>query len=828
MRSYLLASSALVLAASVTVAQAQDARPDQQAAIGAQTVQQQGLGEIIVTAQRRAETLQKAALAVTAVTGDTLITQGVTDASRLNQVAPALFVTNGGGSNTGFFVRGVGNFTNNGYTAPAVAFNIDDVYVGRPSSTIASFLDLNRVEVLKGPQGTLYGRNSTGGAVNVIPNKPKLGVFEGNFAAQYGNYDAYEVTGAINVPVGDAVAVRLAAVKSKRDGYFDDGTGSANDFAMRGQIYAELNDAINVRLSADYSTQKGTGSGTNIDGVYRFTPFSPNATIPNYMFVPAPANVSAPFTGLHTPATLDFIRNEAAAGPLFSPLTGYPYPYRNDKFFNTNAEINVDMGDVNLVVIPAFRRAETDDLFNGPFKAAIQNDLAKQYSLEARLSGKLGVLDYILGAYLFDEKVTGSSAFNQFANTNFNSYTSKIKSKAVFSRLTYHVTDTLRLVGGIRYTDENRLIDGRIDTLVGICRRIPNQCPQVPTIPVALTMAGSLAQLDPSLFPAGSPVGSSAPTAIYPYGPFYNGQPGALLQVLSRTVQGKASDSEITYRLAAEYDLAPNNLLYVSYETGFRAGGFNLAIGRETYAPEYIKAWTIGSKNSFFGNRLQLNVEAFYWKYRDQQLGALGVDSEGRNSFIVSTVGASRIKGVEIDMKGLVTPTTRVRANVQYLDAKYTDFTYNQVDTSQPTDPLNFLMPVTGCAVQQVTTPIRSFDIDCSGKQALLSPKWTLNFGVDQTVELGEVDLTGSFGARYRTSRELGFNFLPTGQSGDDWTLDASLSIEPKSLPVSFLLFVRNFTNEKMRSTYQAGAGNVTSFTLEAPRTYGVRVGYKF
>ncbi|MFY7837099.1 MAG: TonB-dependent receptor plug domain-containing protein, partial [Novosphingobium sp.] len=212
MRSYLLATSALALFTLAPAGHAQDT--------SAQAPQQEGLGEIIVTAQRRAESLQKAAVAVTAVTGDALITQGVTDATRLNQVAPALFVTNGGGSNTGFFVRGVGNFTNNGYTAPAVAFNIDDVYVGRPSSTIASFLDLNRVEVLKGPQGTLYGRNATGGAVNVIPNKPKLGVFEGNVAGQYGNYDAYELTGVINAPLGDRVALRLAAVKSARDGYF--------------------------------------------------------------------------------------------------------------------------------------------------------------------------------------------------------------------------------------------------------------------------------------------------------------------------------------------------------------------------------------------------------------------------------------------------------------------------------------------------------------------------------------------------------------------------------------------------------------------------------
>lgn len=119
-----------------------------------------GLDIITVTAQRREETLQDAAIAINAATGDELAQAGVVDATGLNKIAPALTVSTGGGANAGYFVRGVGNFTNNGYTAPAVAFNVDGVYIGRPSSTIASFLDLSRVEVLKGPQGTLYGRNA--------------------------------------------------------------------------------------------------------------------------------------------------------------------------------------------------------------------------------------------------------------------------------------------------------------------------------------------------------------------------------------------------------------------------------------------------------------------------------------------------------------------------------------------------------------------------------------------------------------------------------------------------------------------------------------------
>lgn len=192
MRRHLLTSSALVLACAAYPAVAQDLQDPQDAV----TVEERqdiggGLNVITVTAQRREETLQDAAIPINAASGEELLLAGVTDATLLNKVAPSLYVVSAGGANAGYFVRGVGNFSNNGYTAPAVAFNVDGVYIGRPSSTVASFLDLNRVEVLKGPQGTLYGRNATGGAINVIPNAPRLGEFGGSASAQYGNHDAY-------------------------------------------------------------------------------------------------------------------------------------------------------------------------------------------------------------------------------------------------------------------------------------------------------------------------------------------------------------------------------------------------------------------------------------------------------------------------------------------------------------------------------------------------------------------------------------------------------------------------------------------------------------
>lgn len=787
------------------------------------------LEDVIVTAQRRQETLQDAAIAITAVSGEEMVNQGVTDATLLNRVAPALFVTNGGGSNVGFFIRGVGNFTNNGYTAPAVAFNVDDVYIGRPSSTIASFLDLNRVEVLKGPQGTLYGRNATGGAVNVIPNKPNLERLEGRLDAQYGNYGSYEISGALNVPLGESVAVRLAGIKSARDGYFSDGTNSADDLALRGQLYVEFNDNFNVRWSADYSTQGGTGSGNNVDGVYTFTPLSPTATIPSRTFVASPADARASHTGLHATQALNFIRATAAAGPLNSPMIDYAYPSRDDVYFGTSLEINAEFGAVNLVIIPAYRRSELDDVFNGPpFKGALVQDEADQYSLEARLSGEAGPVQWLVGGHYFDEKVSGVNSFNQFATANFNSFVSKTEANAAFTRLTFSMTDEVRLVGGLRYTDESRSLNARVNSVNAICRRAPPACPQVPTIPVALTLADSVRQLSPSLFPTTSPINGTTVATTYPYGPFFNGQPGALFAVIPFAIGEKGGDEEVTYHLGVEYDVTPENLVYASFETGFRAGGFNTVLGRERYAPEYIDAWTLGSKNSFLGDRLRANLEVFYWKYKDQQLAALGLDSQGRNAFFTQNIGESSIKGVDLDFKLLVTEKTRLQGNVQYLDSTYDSFRYNQVDTSQPTDPANFQTPITGCPFQQVLTPSRSFNVDCSGKRALFSPEWVLGLAAEHVFEVGSLDFVASIGGRYRSDRDLGFNYLPTGKSGDDFIVDASVAIESDDHPVTALLFVRNISDEAVRGTYQSGAGNVVTTTLEPPRTYGLRISYRF
>lgn len=814
------------------------------------------LEEVTVTAQRRQESLQDAAIAINAATGSQLEQLGIYNSEGLNKIAPALTVVSGGGANTAYFIRGVGNFTNNGYTNPAVAFNIDGVYIGRPSSTISAFLDLNRVEVLKGPQGTLYGRNSTGGAINVIPNTPVLGENSGSAQLSVGNYSSYGFIGVGNFAIGENTAIRLAGTVAEHDGFFEDGTSDGDDVALRAQIYSEINQRFNVRVSADYSTQGGTGAGVQADGYYSFSPFSPDLPVPNWAWVPLPKDVGGNYTGLHKPATLDYIQENVAGAPIFTPWEGFVYPKRDDSYAGINAEINYDFEWAELTVEPAYRVSKLNNQFNGPpFKAAINKDTAKQTSVEARLAGETDKLEWILGAYYFDENVDGVNSFNQFGTLSDNSWKSDVESTAIFAQGTFKLTDQWRLVGGIRYTDESRSMDADATSTAAVCLEQPVGrppfCPQIPTLPIGLTLDDTLSQLDPALFPLRSPFDEGPVVGVYPYGPlnyFAPEQfgPGALLIVTPSSVNQKQGDDQITYRLAVEYDLTPENLLYASFESGFRAGGYNLTIGRETYEPEYIDAFTLGSKNRFLDETLQVNIEVFYWKYDNQQLAALGLDTLGNNSFYTRNVGDSTNKGFEIDMQWAAADNTLLRGVVQYLDATYDKYSYTQVDLSDPEDPPYFLTPLNGCMNTQILFQgdniipydpvlagepgyVRGFDVDCSGKPALNAPKWTMTAGLQQTFHLESATLVANVDARYRGARELGFAFTPEGRSDSDITLDATLTLlTGADQQWTITGFVYNLTDETIASTFQIGAGNVAASAYEPPRTYGVRVSYEF
>jgi len=201
------------------------------------------LPAIVVTAQRRAEDVQKAALAITAVSGKELESRGISQTEELGSLTAGLQVNTSAGPYTTFSVRSVTSLSGNAFADPAVAANLNGVYLANPTVIHGLYYDLERVEILKGPQGTLYGRNATAGAINIIPNRPKF-TFGGNASVDVGNYDRVNLGGVVNVPLSNSWALRVAGQRLHRDGFMSDGTTDDDGHAARASLLFEPSDAL--------------------------------------------------------------------------------------------------------------------------------------------------------------------------------------------------------------------------------------------------------------------------------------------------------------------------------------------------------------------------------------------------------------------------------------------------------------------------------------------------------------------------------------------------------------------------------------------------------
>jgi len=278
--------------------------------------------------------------------------------------------------------------------------------------------------------------------------------------------------------------------------------------------------------------------------------------------------------------------------------------------------------------------------------------------------------------------------------------------------------------------------------------------------------------------------------------------------------------NKTTYRAALEYDLTPDSLLYASYATGYRSGGFSGAAGFETYDPEYIDAYTLGSKNMLLDNRLQLNVEAFYWEYKDQQVSHVGLDENGNTGQFIENIGKSTIQGVEVESKFLITANTLASVIVQYLDSKNDSFVYTEGDDG--------VDPNTGCKVGPSDDPV-FVNVDCSNFPGYNSPDWTVNLALQHTFELDGYNLVVGADTQYKTSRYVGFEYLPGQKISSTWQSNAMVSAGPVDDRWSLALYVRNIEDDRtpvFAPTHPAGGQLVYGTT--APMTYGARLSVKF
>lgn len=745
-----------------------------------------GLQEVIVTAERRSESSQRAAVALSTVSGDAITTANVVRPGGLNSLVPALQVSNDTGPYSIFYVRGVGNFAANGLSDPAVQFNFDGVPVSR-SGTSGFFYDIERVEVLKGPQGTLYGRNATGGAINVISKKPELGQFGADADAQYGNYAASREDGVLNLPVGDKAAVRFAGFHAQHDGYMRDGTDNEFDSGGRLSFLAEPADTLDINLVADYYKQGGSLAGGTVTGV-------------SSSFDTPPSFSASDRLGFFSPQVMSYIatQKDFLNGANFLPFQNVNQ--EDNRFWGVQSTIDWRTPIGTLTVVPAYRVSNLDysSFATGVLLREISHD--KQTSVEVRLASDTAhALRYVLGAfYLHDPEDVPLFSVNQQANLSLQHYTAGTISRAAFANLTYAITERFHLTGGVRYTKDEKTFDGHQQANTIICTVQTAFGPSCPN-------AGVLPYSDSAAVP---PV-------------FFNPN-GTILTLTTINDNQSASYAKTTWLAGADWDLTDRNMLYATVETGFKSGGFFFSSDSDFFQPESITAYTIGSKNRFLDNRLQANLEVYYWKYRNQQISHLSTDSHHDTIFPTENVGLATYKGFELDLEARPWQHTLFSADAQYNDGRYDSFVYHVPNNN------GGFSNGTGCP--NGAAPGLTYTVDCSGKQPPYAPLWTVSAGVQQSVPLpSDAMLVGDARVHYQTQTLTALDFLPVEEQPAYSMWDFDLTYHSPSDRYYFGAYVDNaFDRTAIGFSFLTPFSNMMTATLQPPRTYGLRAGVHF
>lgn len=730
-----------------------------------------GLADIIVTAQKRASNIQDTPIAMRAFDNEAVLRAGVSDVNGLARLAPDLGITNDT-QYTKITVRGISSQDHSETADPALTINIDGEYINRPIALNATFFDLERIEVLRGPQGTLYGRNATAGALNIVAAKPKLGAFSGYATGSYGNFNAFTAEAAVNVPLGDKVAVRVSGMHNEHDGYFNNapaGRGSAgNTDAARISLYAEPLEGVRVYLAGEYVDVDTTGIaqyGIVIanNGVLADPAFA-NGIVDVIPSTPALEGGGVPLNLRFDPPKSSFPLGDLG--------------YTRIEQYAVRGRLDVDVGSIGtLSYIGGYRDVKSD--VAQPLNGFVPTTFIQMYeknsqtqSHEVRLSGgdDGGFVYQVGGFYFYEDQYMAQGLFlplaagGSYLNYFYRPYV-KNKSVAGFAQATVPlVEDVLSVTGGIRYTkDKKNALFINYGPQFG---RGPNPPAQDDT-----TRPGRVA---------------------------FNPTP--------------LDDEQVTFTLGMDYKPSRDHLIYGKVSTGYKAGGFD-NVG--AFGAEKLTAYEIGSKNSFAGRTIQFNAAAFYYDYKDQQIPIFLDTNVGSQ---VVNAGKSRIWGIETDTTILLSPNDRFTATVNYLDAKLTQFQAARLGltgTIADSDP--------------ATPGLQPFDL--SGNRPVQSPKWTIAVGYDHDFYFGDHKLTASVFSRFKSAYFLQpSNSMAEMQEAFTQT-DLTLEYSAPGDRFSIQGFVRNIENYKpyaFAGYVNAGGQLLINYVYGTPRTYGVRGTFRF
>jgi iron complex outermembrane receptor protein len=831
------------------------------------------IDEIVVTAQRREENLQKVPISVSAFNAEQIAKQGLVDLSRLEGIVPG-FTFGRSGVDARPAIRGVRTENVDVNADTTIGFFIDGIYQSRASQGTLGFIDLERVEVQRGPQGTLYGRNTFGGNMSIATAQPSTKKFIGSVDATVGSNAQIRVSGFVNAPLSDTVAVRVVGGYEKSNGYvkninptggnlFDD-----DNSYFRAAIKFKPNSNLTATLKFDYASRGGNGGsafGYKLVGSYYYLPT--NAQLFNATPVILNTRGGNRDGVIDAPLTID------AGVPLYA--AGNPYLIDNDyrgslnlKNYSGTANIAYDFGPVTLKSITGYSdfkttRTQDTDFSGNQIGADYQFTSAKTFSQEVQLlSNGKGPFEYVVGAYFFKDKLNGTFINQQFqqiirnvtpnitraaAGGFYQEFRAETRSLALYAQASYALTDKLKLTGGVRWTRDNKDFQfANANAVLPLLGGVPDA--------TAITLAtGGLPD---------SAFGTKGGTTNCTYVTIPLPQPGFQCLAANTTIfTGATFDTakfeKVTWRAGLDYKLSNENLLYASASTGFSSGGFNgsqaaAALGRSTFAPQTVTAFEIGSKNRFANNTVQLNLAAFYNRYSSlQEQRQIPVGNTTLS--IIENSGKARSYGAEVEAIWKPVKALTVNAAFAYLDAKYTQ--YNQVAAPFGT---SILIPDATAAVPTVVNgvtiapagqrrifavgyncglvpgtggsgqPAAAYGCDLAGNRIAYSPEYSGSVSVQYDIDLGSAGKLSPYAQLNYSGAFFGqaINSILDRQSAFA-KLDLRLTWEYAER-YSLQAFVTNLTNEATATRFVYGGGGNLQASYAPPRLWGLRGSVKF
>tara|TARA_R110001599_G_scaffold353459_1_gene592329 strand:+ start:20527 stop:22935 length:2409 start_codon:yes stop_codon:yes gene_type:complete len=786
------------------------------------------LEEVVVTARKREESLQETPVAVTALSAATLRDAGVRNLADLNQIAPNIEVSSANGTApvANIYIRGIGQRNTGPNIDSGVGIYIDEVYVSRPDGALLDIYDMQSVQVLRGPQGTLFGKNTTGGALVFTTNRP-IDEFEASAGGRLGNYDRHDGSFMVNVPVAENLWTRFAGSTVNSDGWIKnvyDGKKYMNEDRqnLMWQTRYVPTDALTLDLNLNWARTKQKARPQKCRPVPGYLGWQ--AELFNQLAI-------IPSTGRTVD---DFCQDAADAGDettVISDLGGDYSAKNKGASLIANWDLNEDMSfrsitawrytdayqddEIDHTAIPFLHRTQNRHPAGKPRKT-------DQYSQELQLTGDAinDRLHYVAGLYWFSEKTTGETTVNflgpfdpalnnwLFLNTSSTNLNAENDATAAFAQVEWEWSERWRTTLGLRYTEETRKLQRR----------------RFEVIANSLDAnGGDVVEIIPG-------------SGLYQGGPNFEYNP--LFEFAEQDyTRAKTSDNDTTPMASLQYlmdgvDGIDAGTVYLTYSEGFLSGGLSEAPSGdlENFEPEEVKNWELGFKLDLLDSSLRVNGAFYYSDYKNRQLTSLVINPV-TNSPAPATVNAAKssIKGFELETQWYPLEQLQLMFNLTLNDGNIEEFIDTQITIADaPT-------PGEGCTRADLTfLQIDSCPNDRSNENLPRLPKQTYYFAAEYTLET-------SFGAvvpriQFSYKSDVDYCF-------DSASCESGLWLEKKQRDLSArvtwispdetwvgAIYGNNLTDEDymVGGTALVESEGVGGYSVATPTTYGVELKYTF